>query len=237
MAQYEIVPIQEKDHGRVLAFLRRTFFADEPLNVALGLLEGRTPCPEDGRPSCPALEAHCRETLSHGLSLMALSGGEIVAVTLNGESTPEGSEQLIEEAKHCTDHKFRKVLNLMVYLDEKTNVFQRFGVDRALEMRILAVDGTWRGRGLATALVRRTLDQCRELGFPLFRVDCSSAFSAKAMERLGLDCIHTTKYEEYLEEEDEDIIGAPQTKRRRPVFQPSEPHRAVSAYVKVIATE
>ncbi|XP_071440882.1 arylalkylamine N-acetyltransferase 1-like isoform X2 [Hetaerina americana] len=240
---YEIVPVQPEDHDKVMAFLRRTFFVDEPLNIAIGLLEGQPTCPEDGRPSCRALEAHCREALSHNLSLMAVDTekGNVVGVTLNAESAPEGSAELSTEAMLCPDPKFRRILNLMVHIEKECKVFQRFGVERLLEMRILSVDGEWRGKGIATALIRQTLEQTKELGYPLFRVDCTSAFSAKAMERVGLKRIYTLKYEDYLEEEEGDAYengiidtGAKDMKKRKPVFKPAPPHYGVTAFVKEI---
>nr|BDD85292.1 arylalkylamine N-acetyltransferase 1 [Ischnura senegalensis] len=242
---FEIIPVMPEDHDRIMAFLRRTFFVDEPLNIALGLLDGQPKCPEDGRPSCMALEAHCREALSHGLSLMAVDTvnvpGNVVGVTLNAEATPEGSEDLATEAMLCPDPKFKRILNLMAHIDRECKVFQRFGVKRLLEMRILSVDSEWRGKGMATALIRMTLQQAKELGYPLFRVDCTSAFSAKAMERVGLKKIYTLKYEDYLEEDEGDkfengIIDTimARMKKRKPVFKPAPPHVGVSAFVMEI---
>lgn len=57
---YTIVPITNRDNSRIIDFLRRFFFRDEPLNVCVGLLDG----PED---TCAELEQYCVDSIPDGM--------------------------------------------------------------------------------------------------------------------------------------------------------------------------
>lgn len=59
---YTIVPITEKDVERVVNFLRKFFFRDEPLNVAVGLLD-------EPNSTCRELEEYCVDCVPEGKQL------------------------------------------------------------------------------------------------------------------------------------------------------------------------
>ena len=56
---YTIVPITKDDAEKVVHFLRKFFFRDEPLNVAIGLLD-------EPHSTCPELEAYCMNCIPDG---------------------------------------------------------------------------------------------------------------------------------------------------------------------------
>ena len=56
---YSIVPITVEDSDKVVHFLRTFFFRDEPLNVAVGLLD------EPGA-TCKELEEYCVNCIPEG---------------------------------------------------------------------------------------------------------------------------------------------------------------------------
>lgn len=56
---YKIVPLTEKDTDKVIHFLRKFFFRDEPLNVAIGILD-------ESNTTCPELEEYCTSCISDG---------------------------------------------------------------------------------------------------------------------------------------------------------------------------
>jgi hypothetical protein len=56
---YQVRRATPTDCESVLQLMRRSFFRDEPLNVAVGLLG------EDA--TCPELENYCQETLAEGM--------------------------------------------------------------------------------------------------------------------------------------------------------------------------
>lgn len=88
---YHIQVVTKDDKLRILQFLRRFFFRDEPLNQCIGLI------PEGEDSTCLELEEYCSmSTIANNLNIMAVStSGAIVGVLLNGKnltraSTPRG---------------------------------------------------------------------------------------------------------------------------------------------------
>lgn len=78
---YHIRTITAEAKPKVLAFLRRFFFRDEPLNQSIGLI------PEGENSTCVELEGYSMSSVEQNLSLMAVSStGAIVGVQLNGEA-------------------------------------------------------------------------------------------------------------------------------------------------------
>lgn len=61
----------------------------------------------------------------------------------------------------------------------------------------------------------------RELGCGLMTADCTSHFTAKALKKLGFDCIYTLNYADYK------VNG-------EVVFKPEPPHAAVTVYAQKI---
>jgi len=83
--------------------------------------------------------------------------GEVIGACLNGCHEPGHAELMEAEAGRCPNPKFRKILQLLATLERRSDVFGKFpDVTRLLEIRIVAVDGAWRGKGIATALLERT---------------------------------------------------------------------------------
>lgn len=78
---YHIEIINKDDKQRVLKFLRRFFFRDEPLNQSIQLI------PEGEDSTCVELEDYCSHaSFENNLSLMAVSTSDsIVGVSLNGK--------------------------------------------------------------------------------------------------------------------------------------------------------
>lgn len=78
---YHLKIINKDDKLRVLKFLRRFFFRDEPLNHSIKLI------PEGEDSTCIELENYCvYSSLENNLSLMAVSAsGAIVGIELNGK--------------------------------------------------------------------------------------------------------------------------------------------------------
>lgn len=84
-------------------------------------------------------------------------GGEVVGACLNGCHEPSHVGQMEAEAESCPNPKLKKILRFLATLERRADVFGKFPeVDKLLEIRTIAVDGAWRGRGVATALMERT---------------------------------------------------------------------------------
>ncbi|KYN39137.1 hypothetical protein ALC56_06563 [Trachymyrmex septentrionalis] len=213
---YHIEIINKDDKLRVLKFLRRFFFRDEPLNQSIQLI------PEGEDSTCAELEEYCcNASFENNMSLMAVSAsGTIVGVLLNGKMDNPLSNEEPEYIRSCKNAKFKKILRLLHHLDKSVNMGGRFRDLNILEVRIISVDTNWRGRGVGTILMGKTAEMAKEQGYHYLRADCTSVFSAKMCERLGYEQIYKINYKDYVDEDG------------KPIFSPVSPHVAAVSYVK-----
>ncbi|XP_024937375.1 dopamine N-acetyltransferase isoform X2 [Cephus cinctus] len=210
---YHIQMITKEDIPRVLKFLRRFFFRDEPLNHSIQLI------PEGEDSTCVELEEYCMISVEDNLSYMAVTtNGSIIGVQLNGKMEPLKDDEP-EYISSCKNSKFKKILRLLRYIDLNVNRAGRFSGQNVIEIRILSVDSTWRGRGVAKALMEKTIEIAKERNFQILRCDCTSFFSGKLCEKFGFEICYEVKYADYVDE------------NGTPIFHPSPPHTAAVTYI------
>ncbi|XP_029157914.1 dopamine N-acetyltransferase-like isoform X2 [Nylanderia fulva] len=212
---YHVEKITKDNKLKVLKFLRRFFFRDEPLNHSIQLI------PEGEDSTCTELEDYCsHSSFENNLSLMAVTAnGTIIGVVLNGKADPPSAEEP-EDIESCKNAKFKKILRLLYYIDKNVNVDGRFRDLNVLEVKIISVDTNWRGKGVGKVLIEKTIEIAKEEGFHYARADCSSFFSGKLCARIGFEAIYKLKYNDYVDEEG------------KPIFSPALPHTAVVSYIK-----
>ncbi|XP_076182731.1 arylalkylamine N-acetyltransferase 1 isoform X2 [Ptiloglossa arizonensis] len=212
---YHIQIVTKDDKLRILKFLRRFFFRDEPLNHSIQLI------PEGEDSTCLELEEYCSmSAVENNLSLMAVStSGAIIGVLLNGKMDPPCDEEP-EYLTSCENPKFKKILRLLRYVDKNVNRDEQYRGLNILEIRIISVDTNWRGKGIGKALIEKTIEIGREKGFHIARADCSSFFSGKLCAGLGFEPIYELPYVDYVDEDG------------KPVFSPALPHTAIVTYIK-----
>lgn len=212
---YHIEIINKDDKLRVLKFLRRFFFRDEPLNQSIQLI------PEGEDSTCTELEDYCsHSSFENNLSLMAVStSGAIIGVLLNGKMAPLSNEEP-EYIRLCKNAKFKKILKLLHQLDKGVIVGGQFRDSNVLEIRIVSVDTNWRGKGVAKALIEKIEEIAKQQGFHYLRADCTSFFSSKICERLGFEQIYKLNYSDYVDE------------NGKPIFSPASPHVEALTYAK-----
>ncbi|XP_034255898.1 dopamine N-acetyltransferase [Thrips palmi] len=207
-------PIPEERFDDVIAHLRCSFFADEPLNRSVRLCERGQPHRE--------LEEHARQTLRDNLSEMALDAAtnQVVGVALNGVLWPGDLDQAQAKLSDMDDAKFRRIFGLLYSVNRRLDLFAAFNVDRIFECRILSVDHRYRGRGLARTLLARSLQAAKDAGFQLVKEDATGLFSQRAAESMGFQTLHEMPYEEY-KNEDGGIA-----------FPTEDPHKTLKIMVK-----
>lgn len=213
MLNYTVVRLSPADKDRVVDFLVKTFFKDEPLNIAIGLLQ-------DGQ-RCYELEDYCTIPLSQGVSLAAVNeANEIVGVCINNINYRRETSSGSAGEDDCPHPKFKLILGFLKWLDKKCDLFSRFGnVSKYLDISILSTDPAYRGQGIAKKLVYESIDSALDNDIHLVKADCTSHYSAKAMMRLGFSCIFNVSYDDY--------TGAD----NQPVFRPPAPHHGAEVYI------
>ncbi|XP_047028281.1 arylalkylamine N-acetyltransferase 1-like [Helicoverpa zea] len=220
MAQpgYEIKPIQAADTEDVMNLLRKTFFIDEPMNLAVGL------CSEG---TCTELENYCKKALpGDGCSFKAVDKeGNIVGAMVNEFDTlteGDNGSGYLQMAENCANPKFKKILYVLAKREEGARLAEKFpNDDKLLDVKIAATDPNWRKRGIMNALLNETEKLAKQRGVRILRMDTSSAYSAMAAERLGFTCMYSAPYNEIK------LDG-------RPLIVPEPPHVDDRVYIKIM---
>ncbi|XP_075155956.1 arylalkylamine N-acetyltransferase-like 7 [Haematobia irritans] len=207
--------ITEDRYDDVIRHLKENFFADEPLNKAAGLCQ-RGLGNRD-------LEHHSLETLEDNLSLMAVTdNNEIAGVILNGILRPGDIEASQKKLELNDDEKFKKIFRLLYTINLKEDMFQRFDVDKIFDVRILSVDGRFRGQGIAKHLASHSEDIAREYGFKLMKTDATGIFSQKIFKSHGFEVALEQYYNKYVDE------------LSRPILNVESPHIKLQLLYKVL---
>ncbi|XP_017466629.1 PREDICTED: uncharacterized protein LOC108359319 [Rhagoletis zephyria] len=210
----QIRRIELSDHDEVLQFLRKHYYLEEPLTI------GSEPKEQD-----PEDEKFNMSQLANGTCLMAViesGGGEkrkrIAGVLISGPKDSSEAAHLFEEVARLGSNKWGRTLKLLACIERDSNVYERYNVAKALHVHIVAVDSAIRGRAIGARLIEEEKKLGRQLGYPLLTIDCTSYYSAKMSDRLGMDCVNVVKYESYLD------------RQGKPVFTPPSPHDCVKTF-------
>ncbi|XP_049943571.1 arylalkylamine N-acetyltransferase 1-like isoform X1 [Schistocerca serialis cubense] len=193
---YAIRQLTARDSPQLVDFLRRFFLRDEPLNAAMGIMA-------NGRQSWPEQERFLLEPLSQDVSLQAVDtmSGKIMGVFINHVHQPGHEGEAVREVETCPDPAFREILRFTTSVDLQVSeklraLFPDVHLHR-LEIVAGSVDPAARNCGIGIALVEHTKQLAMDQGIPLVRVDCSSVFSAKGIERCGFQKIFSIRYDSY----------------------------------------
>nr|ADF43200.1 arylalkylamine N-acetyltransferase [Biston betularia] len=207
---YSLCRITPDDKDLVLKFLRRFFFRDEPMNLAVNLLE----TPES---RCFELEEYAAATLEDMVSVAAVDeNGDYVGIVINGIARKEEVDYS-DKSEECPNPKFKRILKVLGHLDREAKIFEKLpeNCHSVLEVRIASTHTGWRGRGLMRVLCEESERIARSIDACAMRMDTTSAFSAAAAERLKYKQVYGTLYA--------DIPYAP---------QPAPPHVEARVYIK-----
>ncbi|EDW12134.1 arylalkylamine N-acetyltransferase-like 2 [Drosophila mojavensis] len=185
---------------------------DEPLDTACGRYVRKGSEQEDD-------EYHI-SMVEQGTSLVAIdekNGGRIVGIVLAAAHTPSDLNRYSKGVKALTD--FERIDIFIAKVENEANLYQRYGVSKLLCSHITNVDATMRGKGLGARLTVALIDVARSKGYPLLVANCTSFYSARQKQALGMECVYKIAYEDYKDE------------NGQVVFNPPKPH----THVRVMA--
>nr|CAD7453672.1 unnamed protein product [Timema tahoe] len=189
---YNIRIATEDDYDAIFNFLRYNFFCDDPLNLSMGTTHG----PDDPK------DIYSMGFIREGKTFIAVttssSGREtVVGACINSEGTPASCQGLRTAKETMKNLYVKKVLTLIDRAEEVADIWNRFGLDRRFDLRILCVSRAMRGRGLGRILVERSLWRAKKLGYSLAHIECTGLYSANIVKSLGFECVFKIPYSEY----------------------------------------
>ena len=86
---------------------------------------------------------------------------------------------------------------VLEYINRDVNVFDIYKTDLKMELSILAVDGLYARKGLATKLVELSLGIARAEGAGAVWTEALSEYTAKVTSKFGFDILRTVNYYEF----------------------------------------
>ena len=90
---------------------------------------------------------------------------KIAGVILNGILCPGDVEDALDKLEQGIDEGYKNIFRLLYSENLKVNLFERFNVVKIFDLRILSVDGKFRGKGIAKTLVQNSEELARQLGY------------------------------------------------------------------------
>ncbi|XP_034486858.1 dopamine N-acetyltransferase-like [Drosophila innubila] len=135
--------------------------------------------------------------------------GRIVGLVLAFGKVPS---DLVEEHKWITQMPASPLKRIMMFNYEgraKANLFERYGVSKLIYSHITNVNASMRGRGIGTRLAAALMELGRARGFPLMTAACSSFYSARQKEALGMECVYSQAYADYKDDDGQVVFNPP----------------------------
>ncbi|XP_030555595.1 dopamine N-acetyltransferase-like [Drosophila novamexicana] len=195
------------DYQPVKIFMGGNFYNGEPLCASSG--EDVQKCYEKEND-----EYHI-SMIEQGTCLLAVdenNGGRIVGLVLAGGQIPSDLEKHRKEAAAMEPNTWGRIAVFLSKIEIEINLFKRYGVSKILYSHITNVDASMRGKGLGSRLAAALMEVGRSKGFPLMIAYCSSYYSARQKEALGMECVYSIAYADYKDESGQ------------VVFKPAAPH-------------
>lgn len=207
---------KSSDYEAVVDCFRQYYYKEEPITVSHPV-PGHTKDDEDF-------------TMSHIASdtvLIAVDkeSGKIVGALSAGPIEPGDADQMIEDSKTAESKKWREIMLFMAYLEKKSDALNRFNVPTAIHVHALGVNSNFRGNRIGEKLFSACFENAKRLNHKVVTADCTSIFSIKIAERLGMECVSTVSYDEYNRSIGEDL------------FHPIAPNFEIKSFVKRIDRE
>ncbi|XP_014294544.1 arylalkylamine N-acetyltransferase 1 isoform X2 [Halyomorpha halys] len=188
------------DKQEIYDLLVKTFYLDEPASKDLFALYGVPPIDD----------SLGMQALPHGMSFKAVSeDGKIFGVVLNMDHSQ------LKDFNPKPHKAMEKLGPFFDIIDKKAGSLKGF-----LGLHIVAVDNSWRKRGVAERLVAEAEEESSRKGYKGLEVVCTSAYSSRLMAKRGYEHILRYPYASYT-----DADG-------NQVFNPPPPHDAVNVYIK-----
>uniref|UniRef100_A0A182RPX6 N-acetyltransferase domain-containing protein n=1 Tax=Anopheles funestus TaxID=62324 RepID=A0A182RPX6_ANOFN len=193
----EILRYDDRYQEQSMEVLRKSFFLNEM--VCIGAEVNLTPQAQKD------LEQLCLDVANGGVSMIArhTPTDTIVGVSFNVLQTPSGPEdsnyfEQFRDTK-CTTDSSRSLMQYMITMDAKVNLFERFNVRCLLEIMFLATLPSYEGHGVGTRLVEESVRLAEELksgkAVPTASSECSGAsdkpqlvsalFTSRISQRVG----------------------------------------------------
>jgi len=196
--------VDQSRYSEILDLLYTNFHTDEPMSKAVGMIKD----PSDKNPT---LDEFALDGLKQNLSIMAIDPitDNLLGVAINIEAKKEKREQTLEEClDEYADHRFKHIMTVLYNVNQMAgDLYIEMETDVFFDIKMVTTDKTQRRGGLATDLLRRSVELARNLGFKAVKTEATGLYSRKAFERLGFSVNAEYLYEDYISQDGERVFA------------------------------
>lgn len=207
----EFKELSEIDSFAVLDFLRSHYYKEDPLVIGFEPME-QDQFEEEFDLSC----------LPYSMSFGIIFEGKLIAVILNAPKDEHEADHILEDIAKIGESKWSVQLSLLYKVEKSADSLKKFGVEKSAHIHTLAVHKDFRGKGLAALLIEKSIESFKSKQFSLVTIDCTSFYSSKVCEKLGMQLVNTLYYSSFKDKSGNQIIKPPKV------------HDAIRTYVKEI---
>jgi len=189
---YSYCVVGTDDIEKANSLLYDTYHPDEPLNKHLGLTTG-------GKRIRDA-DKMVEEMVPKQLSMFALDPkGKPIGVAINNACHSSEMDQTCEELlAECLDPSYRPIVAIHHKLRQQNKyIYDELQTDKFFSIRMVGVENSNRGMGVATELIRRSILFAGCLGFQGIKTEATGNFSKFAFSTVGLLPTNSIKYEDF----------------------------------------
>lgn len=143
------------------------------------------------------------ECAANGLSIVALDGRDgksVAGAFINRDFLRPPDPRFFEFFDDAS--AFGPIAKALEIIDEawfaKHPEIHRTQTGRVADLWMVGVDPEYRGRGIASTLARLSLDRVARAGFEYAVIECTGAFSQRAMEAAGCTPVFELPYSDFL---------------------------------------
>ncbi|KAH8289484.1 hypothetical protein KR054_005819, partial [Drosophila jambulina] len=202
--EIKIRQVTSSEADQLMAFLLEHYYREEPLTAGTAPPE---PTADD--------KEFLLSNIPHGTCFLAEeeedlgNGSRIVGAVVAGPKDAGAPELMRREAAQHAGSKWGRILDVLSAVETGSDVCRRFNVPSSLHVHALGVNGELRGQALGARLMEAVAQRAREQGHRLVSVDCTSVYSARLMQRLNYELVHTLRYADHLDASGQQVVTPP----------------------------
>ncbi|XP_055609196.1 uncharacterized protein LOC129756362 [Uranotaenia lowii] len=172
-AWYVVQDLPEELFEAAVQNMTGPFSRDELMNRTLGF--------EQDTLAMNTIISQWREMVSQRLSLVCFEEGSSKIVGLNIVASSNESDDSFQFPSAI----FQTIFDAIGYICKSANVFDKYGVNEYLSSMGLSVEPEYRGRGIATEILRARVPLCRAVGLRLTSTCFTGPASQHAARKAG----------------------------------------------------
>lgn len=185
LVTYVVQDLPEERYEEGIDHMIGIFIHDEPMCRAKHLAEE----PQ----SVDDIRDVWRELVKQRLALMCCKEGsdEIVGLNMTYVSCKDDKQDYV-----CQGARWRDVYDAVVYFGDQSKVYERYQVSEYLAAMGLSVSPKYRGRGIATEILKARIPLCRAVGLKLTSTVFTAIGSQVPAAKVGFEETFVMEYEQ-----------------------------------------